>query len=132
MGQLWDYEVSNLRAFQTEEMEPGRALTAPQEPHDLEEPSEAAPHLGQSFPCILALVGGLFGEEAGEGGFGWFAVFRSSLGYVEWGDAGEMRMISLTGRKAKEGSYKTTTLPPPSPSLPQLVPLHLPMLHIIM
>ncbi len=27
--------------------------TAPQEPHDLEEPSVAAPHLGQSAPCMM-------------------------------------------------------------------------------
>lgn len=31
-------------------------LTAPQEPQDLEEPSEAAPHLGQLDPCILTRV----------------------------------------------------------------------------
>ena len=27
--------------------------TAPQEPHDLEEPSVVAPHLGQSDPCMM-------------------------------------------------------------------------------
>lgn len=39
--------------------ERGSRPTAPQEPQFLDEPSEAAPHLGQEAPCILLLVGGL-------------------------------------------------------------------------
>jgi hypothetical protein len=34
----------------------GQRLTAPHEPHVLDAPSPEAPHLGQSFPCILLLL----------------------------------------------------------------------------
>jgi len=129
---------SSWRGYEVGEAQEGEKvegeLTAPQEPHDLAAPSEAAPHLGQLDPCmVMGCVGVVAGELVWE--YEWL-VWRVVL-YLLWdvwqGERGgrlEIKLqvslchISVGAVGLEAGSYSPPStssslllllLPPPQP-----------------